>query len=85
MDDEGHNIAFGNKRWKISKGSLVVAKGEKVGTLYLCTVSTQPLACAATTEVDSAVWHYRLGHMSGKVMQILQTKKLLPGLKKVDL
>ncbi|RYA69877.1 hypothetical protein DD595_25460 [Enterobacter cloacae complex sp. 4DZ3-17B2] len=51
----------------------------------MCTVSTQPSACAATTEVDSAVWHYRLGHMSAKGMQILQTKKLLPGLKEVDL
>ena len=25
------------KKWNVSKGSLVVAKGVKVGTLYLCT------------------------------------------------
>ena len=28
---------FNDKNWKVSKGSLVVAKGLKVGTLYLCT------------------------------------------------
>ena len=30
-------VTFNNKNWKVSKGSLVVAKGVKVGTLYLCT------------------------------------------------
>ena len=28
---------FNDKNWKVSKGSLVVAKGVKVGTLCLCT------------------------------------------------
>jgi hypothetical protein len=28
---------FTDKMWKAIKGSLVIAKGEKVGTLYLCT------------------------------------------------
>ena len=70
---------------KVSKGSLVVAKGEKVGTLYLCTVNAQPSIYGESTKVDAAVWHHRLGHMSAKGMQILQAKNLLPGLKKVDL
>ena len=30
------------KNWKVSKGSLVVAKGVKVGTLYLCTSHIVP-------------------------------------------
>ena len=67
------------------KGSLVVVKGEKVGTLYLCTVNAQPSIYGASTKVDVAVWHHWLGHMSAKGMQILQAKNLLPGLKKVDL
>ena len=37
MGDEGCIITFNDKNWKVSKGSLVVAKGVKVGTLYLCT------------------------------------------------
>ena len=29
-------ITLIDKTWKFSKGSLVIEKGEKVGTLYLC-------------------------------------------------
>ena len=32
----GCAVAFNDKNWKVSKGSLVVAKGVKVGTLYIC-------------------------------------------------
>ena len=37
LDDEGCVVTFNDKNWKVSKGSLVVAKGVKLGTLYLCT------------------------------------------------
>ena len=37
LSDEGFVVTFNDKNWKVSKGSLVVAKGVKVGTLYLCT------------------------------------------------
>ena len=37
LDDEGCVFTFHDKNWKVSKGSLVVEKGVKVGTLYLCT------------------------------------------------
>ena len=33
---------FNDKNWKVSKGSVVVEKGVKVGTLYLCTGHTVP-------------------------------------------
>ena len=36
LGDEGCVVTFNDKNWKVSKGSLVVAKGVKVGTLYLC-------------------------------------------------
>ena len=35
--DEGCVVNFNHKNWKVSKGTLVVEKGVKVGTLYLCT------------------------------------------------
>ena len=35
--DEGCVVTFNDKNWKVSKGSLVVEKVVKVGTLYLCT------------------------------------------------
>ena len=37
LGDEGCVVTFNDKYQKVSKGSLVVEKGVKVGTLYLCT------------------------------------------------
>ena len=42
LSDEGCVVTFNDKNWKVSKGSLVVEKGVKVGTLYLCTGHTFP-------------------------------------------
>ena len=36
LGNEGCVCTFTYKTWKVTKGALVVAKGEKVGTLYLC-------------------------------------------------
>ena len=36
LGSEGCVSTFIDKTWKVTKGALVVAKGEKVGTLYLC-------------------------------------------------
>ena len=36
LGSEGFVTTFTDKTWKVTKGSLVIAKGEKVGTLYLC-------------------------------------------------
>ena len=36
IGDESYVVTFNDKNWKVSKGSLVVAKGVKVGTLDLC-------------------------------------------------
>lgn len=30
IDNEGHMIAFGNKTWKVSKGSTIIARGDLV-------------------------------------------------------
>ncbi|KAK3020690.1 hypothetical protein RJ639_045596 [Escallonia herrerae] len=34
LDHEGYFVAFGEKQWKVTKGSMVVARGERVRTLY---------------------------------------------------
>ena len=71
--------------WKVTKGSLVIAKGEKVGTLYLCTGSIDYSLSLASTGVDTKLWHHRLGHMSEKGLQILHKRNLFPYLKQIDL
>jgi hypothetical protein len=46
----------------------VIEKGEKVGTLYLCTGNTNSSISLASTRVDTTLWHNSLGHMSEKGM-----------------
>jgi hypothetical protein len=76
---------FIDKAWKVIKGSLVMEKGEKVGTLYLCTGNVDSSISLASTGVDATLWHHILGHMSEKGMQILHKRNLFPDIKQVDL
>ena len=96
LGSEGCVVMFIHNVWKVTKGSLVVAKGAKVGTLYLCTGNTYSTLVATNIDnamkatvnverIDLVVWHHRLGHMSEKGMKILHSKNLLPGLKNIDL
>ncbi|GKC10940.1 hypothetical protein Tco_1007722 [Tanacetum coccineum] len=34
LDEEGYHVSFGDQQWKVTKGSLVVAHGNKCGSLY---------------------------------------------------
>jgi hypothetical protein len=85
FESEGCISIFIDKVWKVTKGSLVIAKGEKVGTLYLCTGNTDSSISLDSTRVDTTLWHHRLGHTSEKGMQILHKINLLPDLKQIDL
>ena len=60
-------------------------KGEKVGTLYLCNGISNFVNALTYRGEDTTLCHHRLGHMSEKGMQILHSRKLLLGLKHVDL
>jgi hypothetical protein len=82
---EGCITTFTDKPWKVTKGSLVMEKGEKVGTLYLCTDNVDSSISLASTVVDTTLWNHRLGHVNEKGMQILHKKNLLSNLKQVDL
>ena len=35
LDDEGFTNSFGESKWKLTKGSLVVERGKKQNTLYV--------------------------------------------------
>jgi hypothetical protein len=49
LASEGCISIFTDKAWKVIKGSLVITKGEKVGTLYLCTGNTDSSISLAST------------------------------------
>jgi hypothetical protein len=71
--------------WKVTKGSLVMGKREKVGTLYLCIGNVDSSISLASTGADTTLWNHRLGHMSEKGMHILHKRNFLLDLKQVDL
>jgi hypothetical protein len=85
LASEGCISIFGYKVWKVTKGSLVITKGEKVGTLYLRTSNTDSSISLASMGVDTTLWHHRLGHMSEKGMQMIHKRNFLPDLKQIDL
>jgi hypothetical protein len=85
LASEGCISIFTDKTWKVIKGSLVIVKGEKVDTLYLCTGNTDSSISLASTGVDTTLWNHRLGHVSEKGMQILHKRNLLLDLKQIDL
>ena len=62
-----------------------MAKGDKVGTLYLCKGTIDSSIALASSRIYTTLWHHRLGNMSEKGMNILQSRKLLRGLKQIDL
>ena len=85
LGDSSYLSMFGETWWKITKGSLVIEKGDRVGTLYLCPHNTDYSISVYSTEIGVVLWHHRLGHMSEKGMQNLHSRKLLPDLKQVSL
>ena len=85
LEGEGCVTTFTYKTWKVTKGSLVIAKGGKVGTLYLCNGISNSVNDLTSTREDKTLWHHRLGHMSEKGMHILHSRNLLPSFNHVDL
>jgi hypothetical protein len=85
LESEGCLSIFTDKVWKVTKGLLVIEKGEKLGTLYFCTGNTNSSISLASTGVDTTLWNHNLGHMSEKGMHIIHKRNLLPDLNQIDL
>ena len=85
LDKEGYVMTFGDSSWKVTKGSMVFAKGNLVGSLYLLTNVFDYSLNLVSIGNDASLWHNRLGHMSEKGMKILHSNGSLPNLKEVDL
>ena len=59
---------FGETWWKVTKGSMVIAKGDRIGTLYLCPHNTDYSISIDFIEIGVALCHHRLGHIGEKGM-----------------
>nr|GEU90206.1 retrovirus-related Pol polyprotein from transposon TNT 1-94 [Tanacetum cinerariifolium] len=80
LDEEGYHVGFGDQQWKVTKGSLVVARGNKRGSLYMVKVPFDGINATIDGRGNATLWH-RGGHMSEKV-KILATKGRIPDLQK---
>ena len=78
MDKQHYENHFGKGKLKLTKGSLVVVKGEACCTLY----KTQGKVCNdelyAIEGTSLELWQKRLAHMSAKGLQVLERKFLIP-------
>ncbi|KAK8931243.1 hypothetical protein KSP39_PZI016330 [Platanthera zijinensis] len=81
---QGTFAAFGDKSWKATKGSMVIARGTLDDTLYVINKESDSISIAKKDD-DAELWHNRLGHMSEKGMKSLISNDILAGLKFVDL
>ena len=84
LANEGYTTVFQGDDWKISKGTMTVARGKKSGTLYMTTDAHCSIAVAVGNETPK-LWQQRLGHMSEKGMKIMHSKGKLPCLQSVEI
>ena len=78
LDKKGFQNYFGNGRWKLTKGMMVVARGEVCCSLYKTQGKVSKNGLNVATNSSPSLWHRRLGHMSEKGLQILSKKNSIP-------
>lgn len=79
-----YTSTFIGNTWRVSNGTMVAAKGKKVGTLYLTSHGSDTLA-VLDNKKNSILWHNRLEHMSEKGMKVMHGIGKLPELELVDI
>ena len=85
LDSNGCNYKAGGGVMRISKGALVMMKGQKHNGLYFLQ-GTIVTGAAVVSSSDSGLdttkpWHMQLGHISEKGMVELSKQRLLCGQK----
>ena len=73
MDTHGYSTLFEKGSWKLTRGSQLIVKSIKRGTLYCLHGRAQQGLFITLGEVNShmELWHKRLGHMSQKGLAML--------------
>ena len=83
LEDEGYGYKSINGSLKITKGSLIVMKGDKINGLYILQGETVPTAEASLVkgqESDMQLWHHRLGHISEQGLKELHKQGIIKSL-----
>ncbi|XP_048234354.1 uncharacterized protein LOC125370936 [Ricinus communis] len=86
LDDDGYSNNFGNGIWKLTRGSLIVARGKRCSKLYMThpKIFKDRVNIVVNTDMTD-LWHKRLGHMSEKGMSLLLKRNVLPGVHDIHL
>ena len=85
LDGKGYKYSSGDGVLKVSKGSLIVMKGDlKSANLYrlhgtTITGDATVVSNSLSNSNASNLWHIRLGHMSEHGMEVLSKRGLLDG------
>ena len=81
LDGEGFVNSFDECKWKLTKGSLIVAKGKNENTFYVMEAKLHKGETnAAQRDVSIELWHRRLGLINEKGFQTLFRKQFLSNL-----
>ncbi|GJV58461.1 putative RNA-directed DNA polymerase [Tanacetum coccineum] len=77
LDEDGYHNSSGNGLWKVTLGSLIVARGKRESKLYMTHPKiSKSIVNAVDNDDMTELWHKRLGHMSEKGMSILSKKNV---------
>ncbi|KAK2997449.1 hypothetical protein RJ639_025454 [Escallonia herrerae] len=90
LDSIDCSISIKGGVMKVSKGAMVIMKGQKTGNLYKLMGKTVIGGASVSTHAGSSndnseLWHKRLGHLSEGGMLELHKRKLLQGVKSCKL
>lgn len=86
LNDIGVGSYFGEGKWKLTKGFLILARGVKQECLYVTKIKLcKQEVNVAETSSNIDLWHKRLGNMSKKGMHSLAHKDLLLEVKAMTL
>ncbi|PKU62312.1 Retrovirus-related Pol polyprotein from transposon TNT 1-94 [Dendrobium catenatum] len=73
-----HVASFIGDTRKVTKGAMVIARGNIEGTLYVINRRANSIG-VADSDVDGGFWHQRFGHMDKKDMHSLLIREKLHG------
>jgi len=82
LEARGYKFSGVNGVIKVTRGSMMILKGERIANLYKLTESIiiSDALAAKEKEDTTRLWHMRLRHMSERGFQVLYRRSALPGI-----
>ena len=76
LETHGYKFSGADGAIKVTKGSMMILKGERTANFYKMIGSVIVFYASTTTEKEDTIilWHIRLGHMSERDLQVKQQR-----------